>query len=227
MKNGKYSKNNGAKAGLNKMITLGLVMVLVLGCVVGGTIAWFTDKTEKVVNTFTIGNIDITLEESDSKQDADGNANTNSYKMVPGWTISKDPKATVVNGSEDCYLFVKVTETGVSFTPAGESAPMVYSFDDFLTYEIAEGWEKLEDGIYYKVFDSKDADNTNEMGTAYSILKNDQVKVQNTVTAEMMSAMTTNNLNPKLNFTAYAVQLYKNNTDKFTAAEAWDIVSTN
>lgn len=227
MKNGKYTKSNCAKTGLNKILAFTLVMVLALGCVVGGTIAWFTDKTEKVVNTFTIGNIDITLEESDSKQDADGNANTNSYKMVPGWTISKDPKATVVNGSEDCYLFVKVTETGVSFTPAGESAPMVYSFDDFLTYEIAEGWEKLEDGIYYKVFDSKDADNTNKMGTAYSILENDQVKVQNTVTAEMMSAMTTNNLNPKLNFTAYAVQLYKNNTDKFTAAEAWDIVSTN
>ena len=65
------------------------------------------------------------------------------------------------------------------------------------------------------------------MGTAYSILKDDKVTVQETVTKEMMTDLKTYGVNPKLSFTAYAVQLYKNNTEKFTSAEAWAKISTN
>lgn len=200
----------------SKSLALVLACVLLVGGVIGGTVAWLTAKTNEVTNVFTTSDIGVKLEETKKE-----------FKMIPGWTIEKDPKATVESGSEDCYLFIKVEETGVSFTPEGEGMPKVYSFDDFLTYEIAEGWTKLEDGVYYKIFDSKDSANANEMGTAYSILKDDKVTVQETVTKEMMTDLKTYGVNPKLSFTAYAVQLYKNNTEKFTSAEAWAKISTN
>ena len=40
-----------------------LAVVLVLCCAVGGTLAWLTQKTDAVVNTFTVGDINITLTE--------------------------------------------------------------------------------------------------------------------------------------------------------------------
>lgn len=203
MKRGKYEapyvpKRNSSKKALAMLLSL----VLVIGCVAGGTLAWLTATSNEVNNVFTTSDIGVTLEESDDLN----------LKMVPGWTITKDPKATVTAGSEDCYLFVKVEKSA--------------NFDDFMTYAIAEGWTALSDGVYYMIFDSKDADNENEMGTAYSVLKDDQVKVLDEVKKEDMNALT-EDTQPNLSFIAYAVQLYRENGTQFTAAEAWDMVDGN
>lgn len=200
---------------------------LVLGVSLGGTLAWLTDKTSDVKNTFTVGNIDIELAETDA--DADGNLLNNSYKMIPGYTIEKDPTVTVKKNSEASWLFVKLTKTG-GITIDDTS----YGFDDFITYGIVDGWIKLEqdkDGnaltelVYYRSVPSlADAINNEE----YSIIKDaqgniNQVTVKDTVTKEMMDQLTTENY-PTLTFTAYASQYYKSNTEKFTVEEAWDLV---
>ena len=77
-----------------------MILILVIGAV-GGTLAWLTDKTDPVTNTFTVGNVDITLAETTGK----------TYKMVPGQTITKYPKVTVEAGSEECWLFVKIEKS--------------------------------------------------------------------------------------------------------------------
>lgn len=216
MKRGKYEapyvpKRNSSKKALAMLLSL----VLVIGCVAGGTLAWLTATSNEVNNVFTTSDIGVTLEESDDLN----------LKMVPGWTITKDPKATVTTGSEDCYLFVKVEKSA--------------NFDDFMTYEIADGWNKLPntDGVYYMVFDSKDAENENEMGVPYSVLANDQVLVSQDVTKEQMNAFDTDKDGslsdeekkalPNLSFTAYAVQLYSANGTKFSAEAAWAMISGN
>ena len=216
MKRGKYEapyvpKRNSSKKGLAMLLSL----VLVIGCVAGGTLAWLTATSNEVNNVFTTSDIGVTLEESDDLN----------LKMVPGWTITKDPKATVTAGSEDCYLFVKVEKSA--------------NFDDFMTYEIADGWTKLPDtdGVYYMVFDSQDNANENEMGVAYSVLANDQVLVSEDVTKEQMNAFDTNKDGslsddekkalPNLSFSAYAVQLYSTNGTKFSDEAAWAMVSGN
>lgn len=187
-----------------KAFVLVLALVLALGCVIGGTIAWLTATTSAVKNTFTTSNIDITLTETGAVN------NANSYKMVPGCTITKDPKVTVKAGSEKCYLFVKLEKSD--------------NFDSFMTYEMADGWTQLTDtnsqpvaGVFYRVVDTAD------MGTAYSVLKNDQVSVLDTVTKSAMNALTTDTY-PTLTVTAYASQYMKNNTEYFTAAQAWQNV---
>ena len=119
MKNGKYSKRRGVAS---KTLVLALAVMLIVGATVGGTIAWLTSTSGPVVNTFSTSGIGATLDESD---DLD-------LKMVPGWTITKDPKAGVTAESEDCYLFVTVAKEN--------------NFDNFMTYEIADGWTQLETG---------------------------------------------------------------------------------
>ena len=95
------------------------------------------------------------------------------------------------------------------------------NFDTYLKYDIADDWTPLTgvNGVYYRVV------NTADMGTPYSVLKNDQVTVKDTVTKEQMNALNAESaVKPTLTITAYASQLYKNNnaTDNtFTAAQAW------
>ena len=121
--------------------------------------------------------------------------------MIPGYAIRKDPKAWVVSGYEDCFLFVKLEKSG--------------DFDQFLTYTMAEGWQELDGviGVYYR--EVKTAD----IGKAYSVLKDDKVTVKDTVTKEKME--TAEQDKPTLKITAYASQLYKSAGVKFTAADAW------
>ena len=191
-----------------KAFLFALAAVLLIGCSVGGTLAWLTAKTDAVTNTFTVGNIKIDLAET-----------TTDFKMVPGCTIAKDPKVTVLDGSEDCYLFVKLEKST--------------NFDDFLTYEMAKDssgnviWTQLTDsygneipGVYYREVPAVTTD------TTFSVLKDDKVTVLDNVTKEMMNGLTTEENYPTLTFTAYACQLKKNNKDAFTAAEAWKQVTT-
>ena len=118
-----------------KTLALVLALTLLVAGVVGGTLAWLTDRTAEVKNTFTVGDINIGLTET-----------TTDYKMVPGNTIAKDPTVTVKANSEACWLFVKVTESE--------------NLDTFITYAIAEGWTELQDGVYYREVPASAADQT-------------------------------------------------------------------
>lgn len=177
-----------------KGLALVLALTLLVVGVVAGTLAWLTAQTAPVVNTFTTSDIKVELKE---------NTGTN-YKMIPGYTISKDPTATVLTGSEECYLFVKLEKS--------------QNFDDYMTYEMDEGWTVVPDetNVYFrKVL-------TEDMDTAYSVLKNNQVTVKDSVTKEQMNALDAAGAEkPTLKITAYASQLHKNATETFSASDAW------
>ena len=177
-----------------KSLALVLALAMIVVCVVGGTLAWLIATTPEVKNTFTAGDINITLAESENLD----------LKMIPGYTIAKDPKVTVKAGSEKCYLFVKVDKSA--------------NFDTFMTYDMADGWTALDgvNGVYYRVVD------TAGMGTPYSVLANDQVTVKDTVTKADMNALKADGaIQPTLTFTAYACQYNSSNNTPFTAEAAW------
>ena len=46
-----------------KLVVAMLAVTLLIGCAIGGTVAWLTDKTTAVTNTFTYGDINIELTE--------------------------------------------------------------------------------------------------------------------------------------------------------------------
>lgn len=122
---------------MNKKIkkTLALIAALALffAIGIGGTLAYLNAITPEVKNTFTMGNIKITLTETEVKE----------YKLTPGLTTNKDPKVTVEAGSEKCYLFIEATESEYLNT--------------FLEYEIAgsNGWAALDNvpGVYFQIVD--------------------------------------------------------------------------
>ncbi len=203
-----HSKDNSQKSepkrfGVKALVLTG-ALTLALSGAVSGTIAWLISE-ETVTNTFTYGDIDITLTETDTENDDDDDPSTNTYDMVPGNTITKDPLVTVEADSEDCWLFVKLDESE--------------NFDDFMTYGIADGWTALEnnDGVYYRVIDkSVDAQN-------FKVIAEDKVTVLDTVTKEMLNALDADGAEnyPTLTVTAYAVQRDDEIDAIDTVEEAW------
>lgn len=197
-----------------KAIVAVVALVLVLCCAMGGTLAWLVDSTTEVKNTFTYGDINISLWEH--KLNEDGltlstdvftGAEQTGFKMIPGNNIKKDPTVTVKADSEASWLFVKIEESE--------------NFDDFMTYDIADGWTQLTvdakgneitDLIYYREVAATTAD------TNFAVLANDSVSVKDTVKKDMLKEDVF--VAPTLSFTAYAVQRDANIT---TAAQAWNI----
>lgn len=179
-------KNKTNRTVSIKIAALIAAIVLVIGCTAGGTVAWLVSKPDPIVNVFTVGNINATLTETAKTE-------TTEFKIVPGVDIAKDPVATVKANSEDCYLFVQLTEKNwPTFTEAGSSTRKV-------KYEIADGWTKLEDGVYYREVPKKDTDQ------AFHVLQNDKVTVSSTLTKENADAIQKAEA-PKLTVAVYAVQ---------------------
>ena len=190
-----------------KVIIAVVTLVLVFCFTVGGTLAWLQTETTSVVNTFTYGDINIDLEETDTGVDGDDDPTTNSYKMVPGNTIEKDPVVTVKVGSEACWLFVKIEKSS--------------NYSTYLEdYVIADGWTALSgvDGVYYREVDALTAEGAE--AAKFAVLKDNQVKVKTSVTKTQMEAIRESGM-PTLTFTAYAVQ--KDNVN--SASTAWTIAN--
>lgn len=198
---------------MKKTLAMILAVVMLMTACVAGTLAWLQDKTDSVVNTFTVGNIDIELDEVivvDGVVDAEGDRTTsgNSYKMIPGQTYTKDPEVRVLAGNEECYLFVKFEELNDAAT--------------YLTYTsnltIENGWTQgtgtIPSNVWYRTVAATE---TTAENTEFQLLKDNQIQVKDTVTKDNIETAA----KAELKWTAYAIQT-ANTTD---AATAWGYVT--
>lgn len=106
------------KSMLRKVLLLACSAVLLVCLSVGATLAYLTSQ-DTVTNTFTVGKVDITLDEAAIKEDkATGDwvedstkarVEGNAYHLMPGLTYAKDPTVTVIAGSEPSYVRILVT----------------------------------------------------------------------------------------------------------------------
>lgn len=201
-----------------KILVALLAVVLIIGCTVGATLAWLKDTTDAVTNTFTVGDVEITLKESPYDQTTNDygaltDGQDNSYPIIPGTTYRKNPTVAVETNSEDCWLFVVVEKTN--------------NPDTYLTYELElNGWTQVpgETNAYYR--DVKKSDTTR----SWQLLKGNDtytdgyVTVKETIVNDSSTdanavKMPTAGNEPKLSFTAYAVQFANR-----TVENAWALV---
>jgi len=227
MKNGKYC--NGKKSLNMKPLAVLLALTLLIGCAVGGTIAWLTAEADAVENTFTVGDIQIDLKEH---KQVNGeltnevvNANTD-YKFVPGDTLKKDPFVTVKKGTTaDCYLFVKITEKNNTYTDlTGKiiqwtAKPVVQGADTADT-----GWTKYvpanQTGATIVEYWYREVTANTSADQVWTILKDNQVTVNTDVTKTMVEGI--KNAPPALELDAAAVQ-----KDNLNLSQAWEQLPTD
>lgn len=102
-----------------------------------GTLAYLISE-DSVVNTFTVGQVDIKLDETavtPNGQPIDGaeRVKGNEYHLIPGRTYVKDPTLTVIKGSEESYVRILVTMNEIT-------ALTTILGDDFQPHHYVSGW---------------------------------------------------------------------------------------
>lgn len=187
----------------SKALLMTLCAVLLVAASVLGTMAYLTSTTGEVKNTFSIGKINITLDEADV--DKYGVAATpatrgtgNEYKLVPNHTYTKDPTVHVKGDSEDSYIFVKVVNGIEAIEAAGDTT---------IAAQIEKNWTKLDgvDNVYYQKYTKQNTDKDFVVFNSFTV-KNDII--ESTLETYQTASIT---------ITAYAVQ-----QDGFAdAKEAW------
>lgn len=196
-------------------------LALVAAISIGGTIAYLTSNDE-VVNTFTVGNVAIKLDEA--KANTDGSlvpnadrVKANDYKLLPGHTYNKDPMVTVLKDSEDCYVkmtvtFTKANELDAIFAPTGAELTSIFNGYDAANW-IYKGNTKDTTAntrtyeFWYKEVVKSAATDT-ELDALF-----DQIVVPGEITKEQLATIK----DMKIIVNAYAIQ-----ADGMTdAADAW------
>ena len=195
----------------SKALLMTLCAVLLVAASVLGTMAYLTSQ-DSVTNTFSIGKINITLDEKDVDESTPGadRDKANAYHLLPGQTYIKDPTVHVTDqNSEDSYIFVKV-ENGIAAIEA-DGNTIAKQIED-------KGWKKLTDAngvvvanVYYQEYNK--ADGVKD----FVVFENFTIK--DSVTETQLKDYE----NKTITITAYAIQ-----KDGFNdAKDAWDAAKFN
>lgn len=92
-----------------RTLIMAVSLMLALTVTALGTVAYMT-ASDTVTNKFTVGNINIIVDEKNVDKDVAPDGTTpdrdqsNDYKLIPGLSQPKDPTVTVLAGSEECYV---------------------------------------------------------------------------------------------------------------------------
>ncbi len=202
----------------SKAILLALCAVLLVASTVFGTLAYLT-STDEVTNTFTVGNVKITLDEA--KVNTDGTAvedaarvKANEYHLLPGHKYVKDPTIHIDAKSENAYYRMMVT---VTFQNGLTDAELATSLDTIFTGHDSTKWIREAKTV------SSDAKTITYEYRYYTTVAGDQsgtkdleplftaIEVPGTMTNE--SIATLNEM--KINIVAHAIQ-----ADGFATADA-------
>ena len=176
-----------------KALLLALCAVLLVVTTVFTTLAYMTSITNEVTNTFTVGNVSITLDEAKVKTDGNYETNAtnrtdkNTYHLIPNTTYIKDPTVHVLSGSENAYLFARVTV-------GADIAAILDNFALNATWQKVDGYKDL----YVYIGDNAGAD---EAVVGDYVLFNN-IKIAASATNKQLEDAADDNITVK----AYAVQ---------------------
>lgn len=134
-----------------KVLLLVLCAALLVGASVAGTVAYLTSQ-DQVVNTFTVGKVQIGLDEASVNVDGtyvtnhENHVKTNDYHLLPGMTYIKDPTVTVKANSEKAYIRMLVKVTNIVNLEAVFTDASYYGTDAdgnkvFLLQNLVDGWD--------------------------------------------------------------------------------------
>ncbi len=205
----------------NQALLLTLCAVLLIAASVFGIVAYLTAE-DKVVNTFTVGSVDIKLDEAKTNLDGSvvtdaGRVKKNDYKLIPGHTYTKDPMVTVLEGSESSYIKMTVTftesaELDAIFDPEGADMTTIFGGYDGTTWHYKGNTENAADNTRTYEFWYKETVGAPNEDVALDPLF-DTITVPGSITGEQLATIK----DMTITVNAYAIQ-----ADGFgTADAAW------
>ena len=204
-----------------KALLLSLCAVLLVVASVMGTMAYLT-SSDTVTNTFTVGSVNIKLDEAKANPDGTlvegaDRVKANSYKLLPGHTYNKDPMVTVLKGSESSYVkmtvtFSKAAELDAIFAPNGADMTSIFNGYNSANWIAKGNTEDTAANTRTYEFWYKEAVAAPDGDVALDALF-DSITVPGTITKDQLASIE----GMTITINAYAIQ-----ADGFQdAAEAW------
>ena len=204
---------------MKKTLTVLLALVLVIAMSVAGTMAYLTDDAS-VTNTFTVGNVTITLDEAKVNEYGVADKSVprvdrNTYKLIPGHPYNKDPMVTVLKGSESSYVkmtvtFTKSAELDAIFAPNGADLTSIFTGYDSTNWIAKGNTEDTKNNTRTYEFWYKEAVAAPDADVALDALF-DQIVVPGTITNAQLDTIA----GMTITVNAYAIQ-----ADGFADADA-------
>ena len=208
----------------SKPLVLALCAVLLVVGTILGTVAYLQD-TASVVNTFTVGNVHLKLDEAvvDEKGEPTGGRTEtgNAYHLLPGETYTKDPTVTVLKGSEESYVRMMLTlncasELDAIFAPNGAVLTEIFKGYDATKWTYVDVTRGNDNTITYefRYFETVKPEQNDDLVLDALF---DTVTVPNTMTGEQLATIA----DLKITVEAHAIQA----TGFANADEAWTAFS--
>ena len=186
----------------SKVLAIILCAICLVTASVMITLAAIMVKSNPVTNTFVVGKIGLTLDESDVDElgepiEGADPVTENTYKLYADRTYQKDPVVHIAANSEDCYVFVKIDN---------EIAAIESDEEPNIDSQIkANGWTAMENGVYFQPYTSDEEQVDLEVFTIGTVNYDELLTYENKSIIIM----------------AYAVQ-----TEEFTPQSAWEMIDT-
>ena len=210
-----------------KAFGLMMVAVLLVIATIFATMAYLTAE-DQVVNTFTVGDVKIKLDEAKANTDGTlvggaGRVQANSYKLLPGHTYAKDPMVTVIGDSEESYIRMTLTlskskELDKIFAPDGASMLEIFNGYDSTNWTYKGNVEDAAANTRTYEFWYKET-----VSAAGGDVALDALFDSITVPGEITNAQLAMIKDMQITVNAYAIQ-----ADGFESAEAaWDAFPAN
>lgn len=206
----------------SKSLVLALCAILLVVGTVLGTVAYLQD-TASVVNTFTVGNVHLKLDEAvvnEKGEPTGGRTETgNAYHLIPGETYTKDPTVTVLKGSEESYVRMMLTlncasELDAIFAPNGAVLTEIFKGYDATKWEYVDVTRGNDNTITYefRYFETVKPEQNDDLVLDALF---DTVTVPNTMTGEQLATIA----DLKITVEAHAIQAtgFANADDAWTA----------
>ena len=206
----------------SKPLVLALCAVLLVVGTILGTVAYLQD-TASVVNTFTVGNVHLKLDEAvvDEKGEPTGGRTEtgNAYHLLPGETYTKDPTVTVLKGSEESYVRMMLTlncasELDAIFAPNGAVLTEIFKGYDATKWTYVDVTRGNDNTITYefRYFETVEAEDNADLVLDALF---DTVTVPNTMTGDQLATIA----DLEITVEAHAIQAtgFANADDAWTA----------
>ncbi|MBQ8743201.1 MAG: hypothetical protein IJZ03_07505 [Clostridia bacterium] len=208
----------------SKPLVLALCAILLAVGAILGTVAYLQD-TASVVNTFTVGNVHLKLDEAvvDEKGEPTGGRTEtgNAYHLLPGETYTKDPTVTVLKGSDESYVRMMLTlncagELDAIFAPNGAVLTEIFKGYDATKWEYVDVTRGNDNTITYEFRYFKTVKPEQNDDLVLEALF-DTVTVPDTITGEQLATIA----DLKITVEAHAIQA----TGFASADDAWTAFS--
>ena len=208
----------------SKPLVFALCAILLVVGTILGNVAYLQD-TASVVNTFTVGNVHLKLDEAvvnEKGEPTGGRTETgNAYHLIPGETYTKDPPVTVLKGSEESYVRMLLTlncasELDAIFAPNGAVLTEIFKGYDATKWEYVDVTRGNDNTVTYEFRYFETVKPEKDTDLVLEALFN-ALTVPNTMTGEQLATIA----DLKITVEAHAIQA----TGFADADEAWTAFS--